>query len=90
MLFARLTRRPRRLSADLSVSDVGGSLDLAQREPRDSFNAAAAAGDARSPRLGAAQAEERGRTGSPLPWLAPLAKKLRRNTSFGRLMGKST
>ena len=93
-----LTRRTRRLSLDLSVSDAGGSLDLAQREPRDSGNAAAAGEappqltvEAPSPRAAmlAAQDKQRGRTGSPLPWLAPLAKKLRRNTSFGRLIGKS-
>ena len=75
---------------DQSVSDVGGSLDLAQREPRDSVNANAEAADLPSPRLAkVAQEGQRGRTSSPLPWLVPLAKKLRRNTSFGRLAGKS-
>ena len=76
---------------DQSVSDVGGSLDLAQREPRDSVNATAMTADAPSPHAAAllAAKEQRGRTGSPLPWLAPLAKKLRRNTSFGRLVGKN-
>jgi len=31
--------------------------------------------------------EQRGRNGSPLPWLVPLAKKLRKSTSFGKLCG---
>jgi hypothetical protein len=69
------------MSSDMS--DLSGSLEL----PRDSAAGVAAAAPTQPAFAGVAAQEQRGRTGSPLPWLAPLAKKIRRTASFGRLCG---
>lgn len=69
------------------MSDLSGSLELERREPRDSVTAGTAAAPTPPAVALVAAQEQRGRTGSPLPWLAPLAKKIRRTASFGRLCG---